>query len=108
MSDGTPQGFIRKTADGRYRVDWRAVAPESFFTTERLVAEVVRRSHLANGNMLDIGCGTKPYREVFADRVSLEHVCGRGCAYSETARVPKPWGYAYDGRKPSGSETSFA
>ena len=70
MSSVTRSGFVYRTARGRFRVDWRAVAPESLFTTSRLLLEIQKRAKLAGGLMLDIGCGTKPYRQLFADRVT--------------------------------------
>jgi SAM-dependent methyltransferase len=45
------------------------VSPESIFATSLLLKQIVRRRHLASGKMLDVGCATKPYAALFADRV---------------------------------------
>ncbi|MGI8906736.1 MAG: class I SAM-dependent methyltransferase [Candidatus Sumerlaeaceae bacterium] len=68
MRDSSP-GFIRQTSSGAFTIDWRRIAPESYLATDRLLREIVKRRELAFGNMLDIGCGTKPYEAVFAPYV---------------------------------------
>jgi SAM-dependent methyltransferase len=65
MSDSAAGGFILPLGNDRFAVDPNKVAPESIFTTGRLLSEILRfRSH-AKGILLDIGCGTKPYLPVF-------------------------------------------
>lgn len=64
-------GFIKQTEDGIFSVIPSRIAPESLLATKRLVHEVLKFRHYASGRMLDIGCGTKPYKIVFENQVSL-------------------------------------
>ena len=68
-----PTGFVTSTPDGRLKVDWRRISPDSLLVTNRLVAEIAAMGSFAQGRLLDIGCGTKPYAPLFAGRVT-EHV----------------------------------
>ncbi len=68
-----PTGFVVPTGDGRLKVDWRRISPDSLLVTNRLVTEITAMSSFARGRLLDIGCGTKPYAPLFAGRVT-EHV----------------------------------
>ncbi|MCX7020459.1 MAG: class I SAM-dependent methyltransferase [Candidatus Sumerlaeota bacterium] len=63
-------GFIVKTGTARFSIDWRLVAPESLFTTIRLLSEILAMRDNATGIMLDVGCGTKPYCCVFEGLVT--------------------------------------
>lgn len=44
--------------------------PESYFTTARLVEEIARFRSFARGRLLDVGCGSMPYRPLFAAAVT--------------------------------------
>jgi SAM-dependent methyltransferase len=63
-------GFVRHKGGGEYGVNWRRVPPESVFATNRLVREIAARAGFARGVLLDIGCGTKPYRQMLAGRLT--------------------------------------
>lgn len=68
MPDSIPREFLQ-WRNGKAWLDWRLIAAESYFTTRRLVREIVRFRSFARGRMLDIGCGGKPYAPVFAGQV---------------------------------------
>ena len=42
-----PTGFVIPTRDGRLKVDWRRISPDSLLVTNRLVAEITAMSELA-------------------------------------------------------------
>lgn len=62
---GAKASFVVMDRRGGFRVNWRVAAPESWFTTTRLLDSLVRLRPYAHGRMLDIGCGVKPYRALF-------------------------------------------
>src|ERR1043166_4437153 len=66
----TDAAFVWESAPGRFSLNWRLVRAESIFVTARLVREIVKLRDHATGLILDIGCGSKPYRCVFEGRVS--------------------------------------
>ena len=67
-------GFI-EVRNGQFRVCAHRIAPESLFTTERLLKELRDVAPIASGRMLDIGCGLKPYKPVFASFVTHHIGC---------------------------------
>lgn len=52
----------------------RASAPD-FLVLRSLFADLERASVHARGRLLDIGCGNKPYKQLFAKRVSVHIGC---------------------------------
>lgn len=70
IGPGEDRGFVLDRGNGRFAVDWRKVAPESFLATSRLLRELSARREYAHGTLLDIGCGAKPYAPLFRSRVA--------------------------------------
>jgi SAM-dependent methyltransferase len=61
-------GFLRHQTSNLYKVNAKKVAPESLLATECLVHKLYELRHLVQGNVLDIGCSTKPYKPLFEDK----------------------------------------
>jgi SAM-dependent methyltransferase len=64
------RGFVIPNSLGGFSIDPMKVSPESIFVTEILLDQLQAARQLAQGVMLDVGCGTKPYRELFARQVT--------------------------------------
>ncbi len=60
--------LIVRGADGAFHASGARGA--SWMTAELLVRALARAAPLAHGTLLDVGCGTKPYRALFAPRVT--------------------------------------
>ena len=59
-------GFICKTSN-KYKISWRAT--NSVLANELLLREILKTIPYINGRLLDIGCGEKPYRDIFSSHV---------------------------------------
>ncbi|MDO8141246.1 MAG: class I SAM-dependent methyltransferase [Candidatus Brocadiales bacterium] len=55
--------FVYKTSD-RYKINWRVT--DSVLANELLLREVLKTVPYIKGQLLDVGCGEKPYSNIFS------------------------------------------
>lgn len=58
--------FLCKSYD-KYKVSWKAT--NSVLANELLLREILKTTSYIKGRVLDIGCGEKPYRDIFSSRI---------------------------------------
>ena len=58
--------FVCKSYD-KYKVSWKAT--NSVLANELLLREILKTTSYIKGRVLDIGCGEKPYRDIFSSRI---------------------------------------
>ncbi len=58
--------FIYKTRN-KYKVSWKTT--NSVLANELLLREILKTIPYVRGRLLDIGCGEKPYKDIFSSRV---------------------------------------
>ncbi len=57
--------FIKRGPKGTFQIDDRHISPASSLSTRWLLRTLVRARAFASGRLLDVGCSSKPYEEVF-------------------------------------------
>lgn len=60
--------FVCKTS-GRYKINWKAT--DSVLANELLLREVLKAAPYIKGSLLDIGCGEKPYKDIFSSQIKF-------------------------------------
>ena len=62
LKDHRMSSFVCKSYD-KYKVSWKAT--NSVLANELLLREVLKTTSYIKGRVLDIGCGEKPYKDIF-------------------------------------------
>ncbi len=58
--------FVRKTSN-KYKISWKAT--NSVLANELLLREILKTVPCVKGRLLDIGCGEKPYLDIFSPHI---------------------------------------
>lgn len=66
IKNNQPRTSVRQ-AFSKYKISWKAT--NSVLASELLLREVLKTIPYVRGKLLDIGCGEKPYKDIFSSRV---------------------------------------